>query len=90
MLQVFYIDVAKVDRGVAYLAIAIHVCLKCMFQMFFLFHTYVASISSRCCKYRSGCCIMCNGYIRMLQVYVPNVSSVLYIRCKCFIWTLER
>ena len=38
MLQVFYIDVAKVDwdvvkvdRDVAHVAMAIHVCFKCMF-----------------------------------------------------------
>ena len=43
-LQVFYIDVAKVDRdvakldrNVAHIAIAIHICFKCMFQMFYLF-----------------------------------------------------
>jgi hypothetical protein len=32
MLQVFYIDVTKVDRDVANVARAIHVCFKCMFQ----------------------------------------------------------
>ena len=31
MLQVFYIDVAKVDRDVAHVPMAIHVCFKCMF-----------------------------------------------------------
>ena len=31
MLQVFHLDVAKVDLDVAYVAIAIHVCLKRMF-----------------------------------------------------------
>jgi hypothetical protein len=30
MLQVFFIDVAKVDRDVAYVAMAIYVCFKCM------------------------------------------------------------
>jgi len=37
MLQVFYIDVAKIDRDVAHVAMTIHVCFKCMFQMFHLF-----------------------------------------------------
>jgi hypothetical protein len=56
---VFHIDVAKVDRHVARVAMAIHVCFKCRFQMFHLcldiyvayickcfkcFHTYVASV----------------------------------------------
>jgi hypothetical protein len=36
-LQVFHFDVAKVDRDVAHIAMAIHVCCKCMFQMFYLF-----------------------------------------------------
>jgi hypothetical protein len=27
-------------------------------------------------KSRSGCCIGCNGSTRMLQAFIPNVSSV--------------
>ena len=41
MLQVFCINVAKADRDavkvdwdIAHVAMAIHVCFKCMFQMF--------------------------------------------------------
>jgi hypothetical protein len=37
VLQVFYLDIA-------YVAMAIHICCKCMFQMFRLF-------SNVCCKY---------------------------------------
>jgi hypothetical protein len=51
MLHVFRIGVAKVDRDVAkidqvitYVAMAMHVCFKLMFQMFHLYQTYVASI----------------------------------------------
>jgi hypothetical protein len=51
---------------------------------------YVSSVSYRCCKSRSGCCksrsrycTCCNGYARMFQVYVLNVSSVSNICCKC-------
>ena len=45
MLQVFYIDVAKVDRNVAYVAMVVHVCCKLLFSMFYLFlQTYVASV----------------------------------------------
>jgi hypothetical protein len=33
---VFYLDVAKVDRDVAHVAIVIHVCFMCSFQMFYL------------------------------------------------------
>jgi hypothetical protein len=75
MLQAFYIDVAKVDRDVAHVAMVIHVCFKCMFQMFYLFQMYVASILFRCCKSRPGCCI----YMQVFQVFS-------YVCCKCFIW----
>jgi hypothetical protein len=53
MLQVFYIGVAKIDRDIAHAAMALHVCFKCMFQLFHLFQTYVANASSGCCKSRS-------------------------------------
>jgi hypothetical protein len=49
-----------------------------------MFHRYVASIVYRCCKSRSGCCTSCNGYTRMFQVYVTNVSSAPDECCKCF------
>jgi hypothetical protein len=42
---VYHIDVAKVDRDIAYVAMAIHVCCKRLFQMFHLFFSNV------CCKY---------------------------------------
>jgi hypothetical protein len=51
MLQVLYIDVAKVDRDAAH---------------------------------------VCNGYTRMFQVYVANVSSVRDECCKCFVWMLQK
>jgi hypothetical protein len=37
MLQVFRMDVAKVDRDVAYVAMAMPSCCKRLFQMFYLF-----------------------------------------------------
>jgi hypothetical protein len=36
MLQVFRIDVAKLDRDVAYVAMIVHVCCKLLFKMFHL------------------------------------------------------
>jgi hypothetical protein len=42
---VFRMDIAKVDRNVAYVAMAVHVCYKRLFPMFHLFfQTYVASV----------------------------------------------
>ena len=49
MFQVFHVDVAKVDRDVAYVAMTIHVCCKRLFQLFQLFQTDVARVLSRCC-----------------------------------------
>jgi hypothetical protein len=74
MFHAFQIYVAygcyKSRSGVAYVAMAMHVCCKYMFQVFQLFQTYVASVSS-------GCCICCSGYTCMLQVCFPNISTVL-------------
>jgi hypothetical protein len=45
MLQVFHVDVAKVDQNVSYVAMVVHVCCKLLFPMFELFfQTYVASV----------------------------------------------
>jgi hypothetical protein len=55
ILRVFHLDVA-------YVTMAIHVCYKCMFQMFKVFQTYVTKVLSRRCI----CC----------RVYVSNVSLV--------------
>jgi hypothetical protein len=76
------------------------VCFKC----FKCFKGILQVCSYGYCKSRSGCCIRCNGYTRMLQVSIPNVSSVFrrmlqvffldvayvsHICCKRFIWMLH-
>jgi hypothetical protein len=66
----------KSRSNVAYVLMAIHVCCKCMFQMFQFFQMYVASVSSRCC-------ICSSGYICMLQVCFSNVLAVLSECCIC-------
>jgi hypothetical protein len=50
MLQVFHLDIAKVDLNVAYVVMTIHACFKHMFQVF---QMYVVNISSGCFKSRS-------------------------------------
>ena len=50
MLQMFHLDVLKVDLGVAHVAMAIHAC----FKYFICFHTYVANVLSGCFKSRSS------------------------------------
>jgi hypothetical protein len=47
---VIYLDVAKVDLDISYVAMTIHTCFKC----FIYFQTYVANISSGCFKCRYG------------------------------------
>ena len=42
MLLGFRMDVTKLDRDIAYVAMVVHVCYKLMFPMFHLFfYTYV-------------------------------------------------
>jgi hypothetical protein len=66
MSHVSHLDIAKVDRDVA---IAIHVCCNCMFQMFPLFfQTYVAS-----------------AFVWMLHMFHTYVASVLSGYCICFV-----
>jgi hypothetical protein len=67
MLQVFYINVAKVDRDVAHVAM----CYTCMFQVYV---PNASSVSDVCCK----CFIwMLQNYIRMLHIHA-SVSGVFY------------
>jgi hypothetical protein len=70
---VFYIDVAKVDRDVAHVAMAIHVfssvCFMCFRHMFQEFHLDVA-YTSVCFK-----CFWC--FINILQVFLLDVAYVL-------------
>ena len=85
MLQVLYIDIAKVDRDVAHVVMAIHVYFKCMFQIFHLFQTNVASALSGCCKSRSRCCI----YIDVASICFKCFQVFHMYVCNCFIWMLH-
>ena len=79
MLHMFHLDVAKVDL---------------VLHMLQWLYTYFASVCFKCFSYfkrmlqsvLSGYCICCSGNTCMLQVYVPNVSPVSHLCCKCFIW----
>ena len=88
MLQVFQrfvqnissiLDVCckRSDLDVAYVS---HICSNNMFQMFQLFQSYVvvSVFMLQVASALSGCCICC---IHMLQVNVPDVSSVPYVYC---------
>jgi hypothetical protein len=66
MLQVFHVNVVKVNRNVTYVAMAIHICCKCLFQMFQQFQMDVVHVLSGCCIY----------FTVMLQVFHPDVAYV--------------
>jgi hypothetical protein len=67
MLQVYVLNVSvvlNVHCKCIYLdvALAIHVCCQCMFQMFPLFKMYVTSVLS-------GCRICCSAYTHVASIY---------------------
>jgi hypothetical protein len=65
---VFHIDVAKVDRDVAHISMAIHICCKRMFQIFHLFFKCMFT------SVLSGCFIC---FTHMLQVFYLDDIYVL-------------
>jgi hypothetical protein len=69
---VFHMDVTKVNQDVAYVAMAIYSCCKCLFQMFHLFirsmlHAFYVDVA-----YVSRIC--CIHYTHMLQVFYLDVT----------------
>jgi hypothetical protein len=64
MYVVFYMDVTKVALDVAYVAMAIYVCCECLFEMFHLFQTNVASVLSGYCI-----CCSCKCMFQMFQLF---------------------
>jgi hypothetical protein len=72
--RIFHIDVAKVDRDVAHVAMAI----QSMFQVYVV---NVSSVSNVLCESRFGCCI----YKHVASVFFKWFQMF----CKCFIWTLR-
>ena len=100
MFQLFHADVAKVDRDVAYVAMVVHECCKCLSLMFHLFLVHI------CCKCFRHVSIVSSVFFCMLrvlhldvskvdrdvthitmvlQLYVINISSVLDVCCTGFI-----
>jgi hypothetical protein len=65
MLQGFHMDVAKVDRDVAYVAMVVHICCKLLFPIFYLF-------LDACCK-----CVF--WMLHMFNTHVASVLSGCYV-----------
>ena len=75
----FHLDVEKVE-----LVLHIHACCKRMFQVFQLFHTYVASVLSGCCicfAMATNVCSWC--FKRLLQVFQLFGTYVASVSCRC-------
>ena len=71
----FDMDVAKVDRDVAYVVMAIHVCSK----YFICIRRMLQVFSSGCCKSRSRCCIymhVLSVFFKWFQLFHTSVASV--------------
>jgi hypothetical protein len=91
MLQAFHMNVAEVDRDVAYSASVSEACCKRLFKMFHLFQTYVASILvwmlymfhtyvARVCSK----CFSCFQSYVAINVFMLQAASVLSKFCICF------
>jgi hypothetical protein len=83
MLHGFHMDIVKVDRDVAYVAVVVHLRCKRLFLMFHLiFQTYVASVfilmlhmlHTYVVSVLSGCCVCVAMSFQVLHVFF----------CKCF------
>jgi hypothetical protein len=106
MLQGFRIDVAKVDRYIIYVAMAIHICCKRLCQMFHLFQTYVASafiwMLRICHTYVCKC--FCQDVVYALQWLISifrcfhkcfrHMFQVFHLSsdtcCESFIWIFQK
>jgi hypothetical protein len=96
---VFYMDIAKIDWDVAYIAkcsrgvlhVFLEACCKYLFKIFHLFHKYVASvfyldvvyISQICCKSVFKIFHLFQSYAA-ISAFMLQVASVLSGCCICF------
>jgi hypothetical protein len=93
MLQMFHMDIAKVDQDVASVSEA---CCKRLFKMFHLFQTYVARVLYLdvthvlhvCYKSMFKMFQLFQSYVA-LSVFMLQIASVLSGCCICFTHTLQ-
>ena len=77
MLQVFHMDVTKVDRDVAYVVIVLHVRCKLMFPMFHLFFFR---------RMLQVCLFWCTYVLQWFQVFLGVFASVSNTCFKCSVF----
>jgi hypothetical protein len=91
-LQMFHMDVVKVDPNIAYIVMAMHVCCKCLFpnvsstfrRMLRVFYLDVAYVSHICCIILQWFQVFSN-VLQVFHSYVLSVSAVCDICCKCLV-----
>jgi len=71
-LQVFHMDIVKIARDVAHVAMVVYIRCKRPFKCFICFFRLMFQV----CLF--GCCIC---FTHMLQVYVLNISSASDVCC---------
>jgi hypothetical protein len=104
MFQMFDIDVAKVDRDVAYVVVAANVGCKRCSQCLFFFSDVGASMFIWMLRMFHICCncfiwmlrifamiFKCfKEFLQVFQTYVVSVLAVSDACCICFIWMLKK
>jgi hypothetical protein len=96
----------EVDRDVAYVAIPMHVCCKCLFKIFHLFfhkyvasvfiwmlrmfHTYVTSVLFGCCICLAMAFQVFSGFLQLFKTHVSHVSSVFKRTMQYFVWMFQK
>jgi hypothetical protein len=98
VFQIFHLSVACVSSGycksrlnVAHVAMTIHVCYKCMFQMFRLFlETYVACVFIWTLHMLHMCAMTFHVFLGVSAKYFRCLFQVFHLSIdicrKCFIW----
>jgi hypothetical protein len=76
MLQVFHMDITKVDQDVSYVAMVVHICCKRVFQMFHLFFKRMLQVCLWDVAYVSHICYKC--FIWMLHMFFCSVLQLMY------------
>ena len=86
MLEVFRMDVAKVDRNGAYASMAIHACCKSLFQKFCLFLRHILQVFYLDVAYVSRICCVC--FIWILHM-LATAFKCFQAFCMCFRYMLQ-
>jgi hypothetical protein len=86
MLQVFHVNVAKIDRDVIYVASVSEASCKCLFKMFHLFSDlYLQAFWIWLSHMFHACCKSMLQWFQLFQSYVAVSAFILQV-ASFFIW----